>query len=125
MRNDGSVCSEVFEITQGLRQGCMLLSPLLFNVALTSLRCYSSHQSDSAIQRGREDADIILANLANAIFTSRVPVKEDGLETALEYARRAIWGMLYADDVCIVSPSPHAGWSGLWAVFVKSSALLV
>ena len=28
-----------------------------------------------------------------------------GPETALECVRRAVWGMLYADDACIVSRS--------------------
>ena len=25
----------------------------------------------------------------------------------MDYVRRALWGMLYADDACIVSPSPQ------------------
>ena len=30
-----------------------------------------------------------------------------GPGTAMECIRRAVWGMLYADDVCIVSRSPQ------------------
>ena len=30
-----------------------------------------------------------------------------GPETALECVRRAVWGMLYANDACIVSRSPR------------------
>ena len=41
-----------------------------------------------------------------------------GPETALECVRRAIWGILYADDACIVSRSPRGlGW--VMAVFVE------
>ena len=30
-----------------------------------------------------------------------------GPEPAMDYVRRAVWGMLYADDACIVSRSPQ------------------
>ena len=30
-----------------------------------------------------------------------------GPEPALDYVHRAVWGMLYADDACIVSQSPQ------------------
>ena len=30
-----------------------------------------------------------------------------GPELAMEYVRRAVWGMLYAGDACIVSRSPQ------------------
>ena len=30
-----------------------------------------------------------------------------GLEPAMDYVRRTVWGMLYADDACIVSRSPQ------------------
>ena len=29
------------------------------------------------------------------------------LSLAMDYARHAVWGMMYADDACIVSRSPH------------------
>ena len=30
-----------------------------------------------------------------------------GPESAIDYVHRAVWGMLYADDACIVSQSPQ------------------
>ena len=41
-----------------------------------------------------------------------------GPETALEYVRRAVWGMLYAHDACIVSQSPR-GLKLMMVVIVK------
>ena len=48
------------------------------------------------------DADI----LAYLIHPQEQPSKV-GPETALECVQRAIWGMLCADDACIVSRSPR------------------
>ena len=48
--------------------------------------------------------------LADLIHLQEQPSKV-GPETALECVRRAIWGMLYADDACIVSRSTR-GWGG-------------
>ena len=30
-----------------------------------------------------------------------------GSEPAIDYVLRAVWGMLYADDACIISRSPQ------------------
>ena len=97
--------SEWLEAAQGLREGCML-SPLLFNVLFAATLF-------GALGRYSEDA-YILADL--------VPLQEQpsnvGPETALECVRRAIWGMLYANDACIVSRSPRRlGW--MMAIFVE------
>ena len=35
------------------------------------------------------------------------PSTSMGPELAMYYARRAVWGLLYADDACIVSRSPQ------------------
>ena len=35
------------------------------------------------------------------------PPTSIGPEPAMDYVRRAVWGMLYADDACIVSRSPQ------------------
>ena len=54
------------------------------------------------IERFSKDAGI----LADLIHLQEQPSK-DGPETALECVQRAIWGMLYADNACIVSRSPR------------------
>ena len=47
----------------------------------------------------------------SAILAELVRLKEPptsmGPEPAMDYVRRAVWGMLYADDACIVSQSPQ------------------
>ena len=44
-----------------------------------------------------------------AILAEMVHLKEQptsmGPESAMDYVRRAVWGMLYADEACIVSRS--------------------
>ena len=68
-----------------------MLSPLLFIVFFAAILLV-------ALERFSEDTDIhaVLAHLQEQ------PHKV-GPETALEYAWRTIWGMLYADDASIVS----------------------
>ena len=65
-----------------------------------------------ALERFSKDAGI----LADLIHLQEQPSKV-GPETALECAQRAIWGMLYADDACIVSQSPR-GLRRVMTVFV-------
>ena len=105
VRNNDGRCSEWFEVAQGLRQGCVL-SPLLFNVFFAAILLV-------ALERFSKDADI----LADLIHLQEQPSKV-GPETALEYVRRAIWGMLYADDAGIVSRSPR-GLGRMMATFVE------
>ena len=52
------------------------------------------------------------------IHLQEQPSKVDP-ETALECVWRAVWGMLYADDACIVSRSPR-GLGRMMAVFVEA-----
>ena len=89
-RSDDGRCWEWFEVTQGLRQRC-ILSPLLFNVFFAAILLV-------ALERFSKDASI----LADLIHLQELPSKV-GPETALKCARRVIWRIVYADDACIVS----------------------
>ena len=106
VRNDDGRCSEWFEGAQGLRQGCVL-SPLLLNVFFAAILLV-------ALERFSEDADI----LADLVHLQEKQPSEVGPETALRCVRPAIWGMLYADDACIVSRSPR-GLERIMVVFVE------
>ena len=90
--HDG-VCSDWFEVEQGLRQGRML-SPLLFNIFAGVLTI--------ALQ-GIDEDPAILAELVHL----KDPATSMGQEPAVDYGRRAVWGMMYADDAWIVSRSPQ------------------
>ena len=84
VRMDDGELSEWFEVTQGLRQG-YVLSPLLFNI-------FFAAATEVVLVRFSED-DTILKDLVYLEEEAGV-----GAETPLERARRAVWGMLYADD---------------------------
>ena len=73
----------------------MYAIPLLFNIFFAAVLT-------GVLQRFSEEP----AFLAELIHLKKPPTSM-GPEPAMEYVRRAVWGMLYANDACIVSRSPQ------------------
>ena len=94
VRPNNGVCSDSLEVEQGLRQECVL-SLLLFNIFFAAVL-------NVVLQRFSEDP-AILAELVHL----KKPSTSIGPEPAMDYVRRAVWAMPYADDACTVSRSPQ------------------
>ena len=87
-----------FDVCQRLRQGCVL-SSLLFNIFFVAVIIV-------VLQRFAEDPLIV----SDLVYLDGAPKGEDGRsreEETLEMVRRAVWGMLYADNAGVVSTSPR------------------
>ena len=72
-----------------------MLSPLLFSI-------FFADMLNVVLQRFSEDP-AILAELVHL----KEPSTPMGPGAAMDYVRRALWGMLYADGACIVSRLPQ------------------
>ncbi|CAB1119488.1 unnamed protein product [Ectocarpus sp. CCAP 1310/34] len=100
--DDGEFSARLW-VTQCLRQGCAL-SPLLSNIFCAAV-------IEVVAIRFSED-DVILQNLVYLEETGA------GARTPLNRVRRAVWGMLYADDAGVVSRSPE-GLARMMTVIVE------
>ena len=105
MRPNEGVCSDWFEVDQGLRQGCVLSLLLVNNFFAAVL---------NVVLQSFSEEPAILAELVHL----KEPSTSMGPEPAMDYVRRAVWGMLYADDACIVSQSPQ-GLAKMMGVIVE------
>ena len=96
VRTDNGEHSEWFDVTHGLRQGCVLL-PLLFIDFFAAV-------THALLVRFSEDPDILrdLVHFEEDLGEDRVKVDP------LTCVRRAVWGMLCADDAGIVSNSAES-----------------
>ena len=94
VRPDDGISLDWFDVEQGLRPGCVS-PPLLFNIFFAAVLNF-------VLQRFSE-GPAILVELAYL----KEPSTSMGPEPTMDYVRRAVWGVMYADDTCIVSRLPQ------------------
>ena len=83
-----------FEVKQGLQQG-YVLSSLLFNIFFAVVL--------TVVLQSFSEKMVIFAKLVHL----KEPPTRMGLEPAMDYVHRAMWGILYADDAWIGLGSPQ------------------
>ena len=97
MRLNNRVCSKWFAVEQGPLQGCVL-ARLLFNIFFAAVINVASTRFKA--DEGIMDALVHLKKKSGARGRGEATAEESALATSL-------WGMLYADDVGVVSRSPE------------------
>ena len=82
-----------------LQNGASFKTSRSIETKLSSIKTSSTPIQDHI----RSEEPATLAELVHL----KEPSTSMGPEPAMDYVRRAVWGMLYADDACIVSRSPQ------------------
>jgi hypothetical protein len=97
VRLDDGELSEWFEVTHGLRQGCVL-APLLFNLFFSAVLTV-------AVGRFKSEPQVVddLVTIRSRFDTS--PFDTASRKAKTKWLLRQLWGFLYADDAAIASKS--------------------
>ena len=105
VRLDDGECSDMFDMKEGLRQGCVL-APLVSNTFFTAVL---------RVAQKRFAADKAITDSLVQLMRKKEKRKNMGGDTPAGHAdrpgkdrkARTLWGMLYADDAGIVSREPN------------------